>query len=48
LTPDHLLTAIEKSQNSGASIKFSDKISHWIFTYTVWPWVEIAWRCRAR
>jgi hypothetical protein len=28
LTPDHLLTAIEKSQNSGASIKFSDKISH--------------------
>ncbi len=26
LTPDHLLTAIEKSQNSGASIKFSDNL----------------------
>jgi hypothetical protein len=26
LTPNHLLTAIEKSQNSGASIKFSDNL----------------------
>jgi hypothetical protein len=26
LTPDHLLTAVQKSQNSGATIKFSDKL----------------------
>jgi hypothetical protein len=26
LTPNHLLTAVEKSQNSGASIKFSDNL----------------------